>query len=76
MTGIVLLLIGLIIVGVKLRRVHDAFYIKSEFFFLMLIAIVMLPVYLIAISLSPGSTAFAVGIWGFLLMCIVMGFVR
>ena len=43
-----LLIIGLAVLAWKLRKAHDAYWIKSEFFLLMLIAVVALPAFIIA----------------------------
>ena len=71
--GIIALIIGLVIIGWKLRKAHDAYFIKREFFFIMLIAVVVLPSYVIAVS-SPSLSH--IGGWGILLTGNALIFVR
>ena len=64
-TGLACILAGLIILAWKLRRVHDAYFIKTEFSFLMAIAIFIVPFFMIA-NFTTG-TPYIVGCWGMLI---------
>lgn len=72
--GLVSIVIGLTIVGWKLRRVHDAYYIKSEFTLLMILALIFLPFYIVTVFVR--GTAYTVGCWVILLCCNALAFVR
>jgi amino acid transporter len=73
--GLVVIVIGLIIVGYKLRRVHDAYFVKSEFTMLMIIAIIILPFYFTS-TMSSNDTAVMVCWWVIIIICNALAFVR
>ena len=57
----VLMIIGFIVIGIKLRKVHDAFFIKNEFK-LHLITILVFGIPALVLSAVPSTTR-----WGMVL---------
>ena len=72
--GVVLLIIGLIIIGWKLRKAHDAYFIKREFLLLLLLAIIVLPSYVMAVT--DLRIVRHIGSWGILLVGNIFVIVR
>jgi hypothetical protein len=73
--GSLIIVIGLVVIGFKLRKVHDAYYIKGEFMLLMITAIILLPFFVVG-SYS-GNRAVILGCsWVILIGCNVAAFVR
>ena len=73
--GLVILIVGLVVIGFKLRKVHDAYFIKTEFTAMMALGIVFL-IFFVVLVFSNQSALYSIGNWVLLILCNILAFLR
>lgn len=73
--GLALLVIGLTVIGFKLRKVHDAYFIKTEFTVMMVIGLLFFGFFLVLVFVKDRGIVVGAN-WVMLILCNILAFLR